>query len=258
VTATVNAAALLSETRPIAAHLLIIQLLNVAIQTAYPFIDLAVRRAGEIDGSSGGKSSVPISSAISLSRLLSRYRGLILHCVKSLPFEKALTATQKSGVGTIDLFLSRFRARRNADLGRVDSFGRWTVYSQAFRVLHAMPPATLRRAERLYSTKFIGEHAQDAGGPYRESFGMYAQELQSAALPLLLRSPNQIQDVGLCRDAWILNPQAVSSTHLEMFAFLGKLMGIALRSKEFLALNIAPIIWLAATVCFMCPVELIA
>lgn len=51
-----------------------------------------------------------------------------------------------------------------------------------------------------------------------------------------------------------MNPAATTTTQLEMFAFLGKLMGVAMRSKEYLALNIPSIIWsvslLYAFVCF--------
>lgn len=72
---------------------------------------------------------------------------------------------------------------------------------------------------------------------------MYAQELQSAALPMLLLTPNGRHAAGFNREKWVLNPNSTSSTHLEMFSFLGKLMGIAIRSKEYLALNIAPLIW---------------
>lgn len=45
------------------------------------------------------------------------------------------------------------------------------------------------------------------------------------------------------REKWILNPGAVSSVELEMLAFLGKLMGIAIRSKDYMALNLPSIIW---------------
>jgi hypothetical protein len=95
----------------------------------------------------------------------------------------------------------------------------------------------------LYTTQFMGEHAQDAGGPYRESFDTYCQELQSPVLPLLLRTPNGRQAVGYNREQFILHPHAVSSTQLHMLQFLGQLMGIAARSQEYLALNIAPFIW---------------
>ena len=72
---------------------------------------------------------------------------------------------------------------------------------------------------------------------------MYTQELQSTALSLLLRTPNGRHGVGFNREKWILNPGATSSVEMEMFAFLGKLMGIAMRSKDYLALNLPSIVW---------------
>jgi hypothetical protein len=72
---------------------------------------------------------------------------------------------------------------------------------------------------------------------------MYTQELQSPALTLLLRTPNGRQGVGQNREKWIPNPEATSALELEMFAFLGKLMGIAIRSKEYLALSLPSIVW---------------
>ncbi len=65
----------------------------------------------------------------------------------------------------------------------------------------------------------MGEHAQDAGGPYRETFATYCNELQSPALPLLLRTPNGRHAVGYNREKWILHPNANSA--VEMFTFLG-------------------------------------
>jgi len=72
---------------------------------------------------------------------------------------------------------------------------------------------------------------------------MYTQELQSGVLPLLIPTPNGKEAAGHNREKWILNPGATSSTHMDMFAFFGKLMGIAIRSKQYLALNIPSIIW---------------
>lgn len=44
--------------------------------------------------------------------------------------------------------------------------------------MNTMHPKTLRTHTKLYNCVFMGEQAQDAGGPYRESWSMYAQELQ--------------------------------------------------------------------------------
>lgn len=101
----------------------------------------------------------------------------------------------------------------------------------------------LRRSDKLYNVTFMGEHSQDAGGPYRETFAIYAAELQSNALPLLLQTPNGRHAVGVNREKWVLHPGSTSLTHIEMFIFLGKLFGIAIRTKEYLALSIPSIVW---------------
>lgn len=72
---------------------------------------------------------------------------------------------------------------------------------------------------------------------------MYTQELQSTVLPLLIPTPNGKHAVGYNREKWVINPSATSSTCMEMYKFLGKLMGIALRSKEYLALDLPSITW---------------
>lgn len=59
----------------------------------------------------------------------------------------------------------------------------------------------------------------------------------------MIRTPNGRHAVGYNREKWILNPNATSSVQLEMLAFVGKLMGIAIRSKEYMSLNIPSIIW---------------
>lgn len=65
----------------------------------------------------------------------------------------------------------------------------------------------------------------------------------SASLPLLKPSPNATIMVGINRDTWVLNPDATSVDQIEMFKFLGKLMGIAARSQLYMDLNLAPMVW---------------
>lgn len=85
-------------------------------------------------------------------------------------------------------------------------------------------------------------------GPYRESFAEYCAELQSGALPLLIRCPNAENDVGINREKWLPNPAigrvGLSATvHEEMLGFLGRLMGVAIRSQEPLDLDLPSIVW---------------
>jgi hypothetical protein len=203
----------------------VIQALNKALSKALPLIDLC-----------------QLDKPGSLASLLGACRGLIFESIKTDMWVQALAQTAGGG-GQFELKLSRPKARKFQASGKVDVDGRFLVFSQAFRAMHSMRPEVLRRSDRLYTTIFIGERAQDAGGPYRESFDIYCEELQSQFLPLLVRAQNGRQASGINREKWLLSPDAVSPTHLEMLCFLGKLMATAMRSQEFLNLNIPSIIW---------------
>lgn len=53
--------------------------------------------------------------------------------------------------------------------------------------------------------------------------------LQSTALPLLIRAPNGKHAAGMGRDNYLPNPGATSPAQVDMFVFLGKLMGHSIR-----------------------------
>src|SRR5690606_1202967 len=135
------------------------------------------------------------------------------------------------------------RSAKFAQRGEVDHEGRYTLFSQAFRQMHTMPPSNLRRSNKLYRCTLMGERAHDAGGPYRESWSMYSMDLQSSSMPLLIRTPNARHNAGQGRENWTLHPGSTSSTHEQMFIFLGKLMGMAIRTEEYLALNLPSMVW---------------
>lgn len=85
-------------------------------------------------------------------------------------------------------------------------------------------------------------------GPYRESFAEYCAELQSDALPLLIKCANSVNDVGINREKWLPNPAVgklglSTGLHTEMLGFLGRLMGVAVRSQEPLDLDLPSIVW---------------
>lgn len=52
------------------------------------------------------------------------------------------------------------------------------------------------------------------------------EELQNGSLPLLMATPNGRGDAGASRDAFLLNPIANTTLHLNCFRFLGKLICI--------------------------------
>lgn len=48
------------------------------------------------------------------------------------------------------------------------------------------------------------------------------EELQNGSLPVLIPTPNGRDDTGTNRDCFILNPDARSPLHMNMFNFLGE------------------------------------
>jgi hypothetical protein len=209
----------------IEARFRLIQSLNRSLRGTLPFIDLGI-----------------ISKKWSIAALLASCRGLIFNEVKKPIWKAALDATNQGG-GEFELRLSRSRASKYSNMGLTDTEGVWSTFSQAFRQMHPMNPQSLRRSNKLYNCVFMGERSHDAGGPYRESWSMYCTELQSSALPLLIKTHNAREQIGRNREKWTLNPGATSDTQLEMFTFLGKIMGIAIRSEGYLALNLPSIVW---------------
>jgi len=68
-------------------------------------------------------------------------------------------------------------------------------------------------------------------------------ELQNGSLPLFIPTPNGREDNGTNRDCFLLNPMVDSQLHMNMFQFLGILMGIAIRTGSPLSLNLAEPVW---------------
>lgn len=158
--------------RPFHTHFTTIQLLNQLFSSAFPFADLT--QTSPLPGS--------------LTHLLLKYRGLFYEAVKMGVLSSALDATAQGGqCAQFDLVLSRSRAFKHAQTGQPDRDARHSVFAQAFRVMHGLPPIGLRRADKLYNTKFAGEHAVDGGGPYRyfSRPHMHSQTAQPYHLPSL-------------------------------------------------------------------------
>lgn len=88
-----------------------------------------------------------------------------------------------------------------------------------------------------------GESVDDCGGGYSESIAEMCDELQNGSLPLFIPTPNGREDNGTNRDCFLLNPTADSPLHMNMFRFLGILMGIAIRTGSPLSLNLAEPVW---------------
>lgn len=191
---------------------------------------------------SSGDNQVPQQ----LGELVAAQRQRIFSTVKSGVWDAALARTSvSSSLVSVEVTFNRPKAMRHRATRQVDADARATLFSQAFRQLNALESAHFRRSDNLYHVTFLGENAQDAGGPYRETLAQFCEELESTQLPLLLPTSNAQHNVGAARDKWVLNPGATltSPTMAQLLEFLGKLLGAALRSKHYLALHLAVLVW---------------
>ena len=119
-----------------------------------------------------------------------------------------------------------------------------SLFDQMFNQLHKLDPKVLRRRDRAFKVKFVGEASDDYGGPYREAITNVCAELQSAASPLFVLCPNGQHGIGNNRSSFTVRPAAAGQEELQRFFFLGKLMGCALLQHELvLDLQLCPHVW---------------
>ncbi|XP_046401290.1 probable E3 ubiquitin-protein ligase HERC1 isoform X2 [Ischnura elegans] len=117
------------------------------------------------------------------------------------------------------------------------------IFVQIARQVVKMKPADLRLPSRAWKVKLLGEGADDAGGVFDDTITEMCQELTSGLVPLLVPTPNALNDTGYNRDRFMLNPQLCSPQHISWFKFLGILFGVAIRTKKPLAFPLAPLVW---------------
>jgi len=109
--------------------------------------------------------------------------------------------------------------------------------------------------------EFAFEHSIDAGGPFRELLSVLSTELQSSDLPLFIPSPNARSAVGADQDKWVPRPaladphssdarhphpvfaEPLSPLLTNLYEFVGKLMGMSMRTGCFLNLDFAACVW---------------
>jgi hypothetical protein len=131
-------------------------------------------------------------------------------------------------------------AARSKSLGLTEPLRSNGVFAQLYRGLKDWHPAYLRRAGQSFRVKFSGERGIDAGGLYRECLNEAVEELFSQHLTLFVKTPNALNEGGI---GYVPNPKCSTPSHLKMFEFVGKLIGMSLRSDACLAFEFPPLIW---------------
>ncbi|MES1910768.1 MAG: hypothetical protein MHM6MM_003301 [Cercozoa sp. M6MM] len=176
---------------------------------------------------------------------LKRIRGLLFWDIKCELWNKVLGATQEPA-RDVTVLIDRLKAAQLQLPGpRPKDSESMTVFGQCFEQLHSItpPPFRLRPNERAWKSTFVGEFGDDQGGLYRMCITDLCHELQSDVLPLLILCPNGRDGIGSNQDRFVPRPSASTERSLQMFEFLGKLMGLAIRSRELMSLSFPSIIW---------------
>ncbi|XP_064481734.1 E3 ubiquitin-protein ligase HERC2-like isoform X2 [Ornithodoros turicata] len=172
-------------------------------------------------------------------------RGLLVSSGKESAFRKVVQATmvRDRQHGPV-VELNRIQVKRaRSKNGLAGPDGTKSVFGQMVSKMSLLTQESLLLPHRVWKVKFVGESVDDCGGGYSESIAEMCDELQNGSLPLLILTPNGRDEAGTNRDCFLLNPAAKSPLHLNMFRFLGMLMGIAVRTGSPLSLSLAEPVW---------------
>ena len=204
---------------------LFIQLLNRRISAVLPMVDFS-----------------QALSTWSLAHRLSALSHLIFLEIKNIAWTHILSQT-RAGRGAY-VTLNQPRALKAQERG--DRSGRKSIFFQLYLQLHFSKPSLLRTGSdsRPWVVNYQGFGGQDVGGLFRDSVSTICSELQSKWVPLLIPVPNSRDGgVGDNQEKWIPSPGCRSSLDLSNYAFIGKLMGVAIRGAHMLNLDLPSIVW---------------
>ena len=213
---------------------LLLKVLNEKVKGILPYIDF----------------SKSIQNSQRLSTIFSRITPLIFWDTKNESIKYYLENTSyASSPG--ELKINRMKVRKFIEKGKPDLLGENTIFGAIFQHLRNFNSKIFRKNKesgnnnnsKLFTVSFVGEASIDAGGPYRECLSQAFSELQSGALSLFIPSPNQKNESGSFREKWIVNPGAKSITELEMYRVFGGLIGYAIRTGEFINMDLPSIFW---------------
>lgn len=215
-------------------------LFNQCVSESFPLIDLT-----------------DTNDSFNLGSKLLSLRHLIFFDNKLDILQKVLKKTAVDQE-SVTIYLSRLTARaqnlNEDEIFTPPSGGSPTPYApnvssslflQAMAQLHNLEPSILRQKDRSFKVILKGEHAEGEVGPYRESITEICTDIRKQ---LLIPCPNQrlakeTIGVGDNRDKFIIDPTATNPQHLNQFRFFGKLIGVAIRSKNPLSLDLPSVFW---------------
>ena len=101
--------------------------------------------------------------------------------------------------------------------------------------------------ERLFYVEFTGEAGLDWGGIYRDAMTRAVDDLFSGHLDLFIpcRNATAVGGTRANADRWVPNPKYAhpSPRVAALYDFVGRLMGLSLRQRLYLAFPLAGLVW---------------
>ncbi len=188
------------------------------------------------------------SDPYSIGSMVRKFNKYIFMNLKMPLLEKAIAATSVgSGAGfPASLSLDNFKALASRDKEEKDPSTSNCCFVQAFRQLQKRDSAVYRHifsTDRVFQINFVGESGIDAGGVFREGISRIIEDLFSDNFNLLLLCPNGQHGIHTNLDKYVPNPQHTGPLAMQMFEFMGRLMGMSLRAKLCLPFELPSIIW---------------
>ncbi|KAG3254992.1 hypothetical protein PI124_g515 [Phytophthora idaei] len=128
---------------------------------------------------------------------------------------------------------------------------RRSLFASTMKQLSAISPSLLRAKRPTGASDpfvsfiviFAGENVVGEGGPYRQLFNDISNELLASGNPLFIPTQNNVMKAGEFRERYMPKPSSTSKELLQMFEFVGILMGCCLRTGVRLNLRLAPLVW---------------
>ena len=168
--------------------------------------------------------------------------------LKAELLEASLRATQAGPGqgGAVGLHLDHAKKTLSQDKGTRAPADSQCVFAQAFHQAARVPTnAAYRQPDRVFSVNFVGEAGIDAGGVSRDALTEMVGDLHAPDFHLFVLCPNGVHKVGTNLDKYLPNGAATSPLAIAMFEFVGKLMGVSLRTKATLPFNFPSLVWKA-------------
>jgi rubredoxin len=184
----------------------------------------------------------------SLGALIRKYNRYIFLNVKQPLLDAALEESQvNSGSGLpATLVLNNFKSITSKEKPEADLIKCLNCFVQAFQQLQKKEVKVFKHifsSDRVFQITFEGESGIDAGGVFREGMSRIMEDLFADTFSLLKLCPNGKHGVHINTEKYVPNPAYSGVVEMQMFEFIGRIMGSSLRAKMCLPFEFPSVVW---------------